>query len=1168
MANKELKSIKFEGLDDTYVIPVGISEEEVDTKLSEYAKTSQLDEKLDKGNFSVTGNNITSPIDGKIIAQKATQISSVSGANNSGNTDDFLDLTKYDSFGNYVGSVSTWGQEYTNEQLKEMFQTAYVDFVPDPYNDWEFVSLTENTDNFVGKYRRTGNTSEVANLTYYLSNASSENANKFKSDYALLTFSFYLTEVKSSERKIWNIVNPDLTVSSSSTNAVSGSAVSKALDKKADQSALNSKLDTTALGNFTFDTDTLKDINANAKIILGSDGSQYIPDNLQITSNGISRNNSNDGAVANNWSITDGGSNAPTLTVGSKSETLENIIDAPSKKQDTLVSGTNIKTINGASILGEGDITVTPTIEDTLSDTSTNAVQNKVVKAAIDGKLDKITVGEGIQLYMHAGAVQKDVRADYNIRPSSIPYRDGSSQIEMGTPTKPNHVTTKKYVDDGFTNKLYEANLNWGGKDFASGYGILDAALIPTLGADRFKGIANTDAIIIQYSRDGGTTWLDYGASDKQKIGLFCDEYDSEPINIGKATAGTEITSDYKLRIIIDAYKAKIHTELRKFALYVSTNGSSGCTVTIDAAPADDTTTDAGTNDNYNKVLKQDAPLAGWSGWNVINDFYFTLRNNNKSGHYRKVRFTFSITGQTNTNYVGFRVLCIKAFGGFGWNVPSYEAKYGFPFKSIPSGGYVSDKEFNFVKGLKVNYSPVATESYVTNHLSGKLDKNPTAQQVVYVNDSNSKPSFIKYTPEVTPHTMAYRGANGVLKVGTPTANEDATTKEYVDSKTVTVVDNVTSTSTTAALSANQGKMLKLAIDGKLSSTVVNDDKETDILAGDISVTQINGSSGVSGGIKIDSSVPTLYSGSKSETIENIIDSVAVDITNSELTSAFNVVSTKNWSTSMGSSAGTTAGGEASKAKFFPLIYNQPFNEEAIKSAKILNADTGATIASYTSTEELYSTNKTTAYHFGDNYNIIVVHDQDGDYTQLYEGRIPPYTWANGLCIGVYLCGALSTGSSQEYWIASNIPTTANLTISFPTPLVAPKGYKTLLVGDYLTRYKYTTYDDGKKECEILACVEDPSINSSWGNLYEGSIGSYSFMTGFFTAAPEMSVEIINTQQIENGSEGGVACLMETGFHPTATSTGILYAVRPNNAIVSSSTTKRRIYFKIHAKQV
>jgi hypothetical protein len=34
------------------------------------------------------------------------------------------------------------------------------------------------------------------------------------------------------------------------------------------------------------------------------------------------------------------------------------IADAVAQKQDTLVSGTNIKTINGASVLGGGDISV------------------------------------------------------------------------------------------------------------------------------------------------------------------------------------------------------------------------------------------------------------------------------------------------------------------------------------------------------------------------------------------------------------------------------------------------------------------------------------------------------------------------------------------------------------------------------------------------------------------------------------------------------------------------------------------------------------------------------------------------------------------------------------------------------------------------------------------
>ena len=65
-------------------------------------------------------------------------------------------------------------------------------------------------------------------------------------------------------------------------------------------------------------------------------------------------------------------------------------------KQATLVSGTNIKTINGASILGSGNITIeggsgtSITVDDTLSDTSENPVQNKIIYNALLKKQDVI----------------------------------------------------------------------------------------------------------------------------------------------------------------------------------------------------------------------------------------------------------------------------------------------------------------------------------------------------------------------------------------------------------------------------------------------------------------------------------------------------------------------------------------------------------------------------------------------------------------------------------------------------------------------------------------------------------------------------------------------------------------------------------------------------------
>lgn len=61
-------------------------------------------------------------------------------------------------------------------------------------------------------------------------------------------------------------------------------------------------------------------------------------------------------------------------------------------KQDLLVSGTNIKTFNNESILGEGNITIEGggDIDTELSDTSENAVQNKAIKAYVDGLVGEI----------------------------------------------------------------------------------------------------------------------------------------------------------------------------------------------------------------------------------------------------------------------------------------------------------------------------------------------------------------------------------------------------------------------------------------------------------------------------------------------------------------------------------------------------------------------------------------------------------------------------------------------------------------------------------------------------------------------------------------------------------------------------------------------------------
>lgn len=88
-----------------------------------------------------------------------------------------------------------------------------------------------------------------------------------------------------------------------------------------------------------------------------------------------------DKAKLNSIKITDAVSATSTDLVTSSgiSKALEN-------KQDTLVSGNNIKTINNQSLLGEGNIELKTIIEDHLDANSTNSVQNKVITNALANK--------------------------------------------------------------------------------------------------------------------------------------------------------------------------------------------------------------------------------------------------------------------------------------------------------------------------------------------------------------------------------------------------------------------------------------------------------------------------------------------------------------------------------------------------------------------------------------------------------------------------------------------------------------------------------------------------------------------------------------------------------------------------------------------------------------
>ena len=99
-------------------------------------------------------------------------------------------------------------------------------------------------------------------------------------------------------------------------------------------------------------------------------------------------------------------------------------------KQDTLVSGTNIKTINGNNILGEGDITVSGggTVDDTLSTTSENPVQNKVLTDILQG--NQVALGQGSAVdNNNTIAIGADSSSTYNYG-IAIGYNSSISNIK------------------------------------------------------------------------------------------------------------------------------------------------------------------------------------------------------------------------------------------------------------------------------------------------------------------------------------------------------------------------------------------------------------------------------------------------------------------------------------------------------------------------------------------------------------------------------------------------------------------------------------------------------------------------------------------------------------------------------------------------------------------
>lgn len=397
------------------------------------------------------------------------------------------------------------------------------------------------------------------------------------------------------------------------------------------------------------------------------------------------------------------------------------------------------------------------TVDTAMSDTSTNPVQNKVIKAELDKKMAK-------------------------------------------------------------TDKIYEANLTWGGRNIADGFSPTDAAMVAQLGANHLM-FGKVEGFTIEYSEDAGATWHEYTVTNvKNRLFSTGDYY----FYVGGAKSRQPSVNDM-LRVTIDPDAFGVYTALNKFIIGISTGGARGCYCTIDASLEN--------SPNTFEVFTDRVPLSGWSGYNVINTSPIETYSNQPTRQYGIIRFTFGCTTvPTNPGYKGLALFQIMGFGGAGWNSPSNMAKHGHLYdfnawqQAIFPDSVTATNFIGKVNGFTIETSVPAnarfTDTVYTHpatHPASMITGLSTVATSGSYNDLTNKPTIPSaYTlPNATSSTL------GGVKIGSNISVTDGTisiTKSNVTSAlgytpptSDTVYDNATTTTAGLMSASDKAKLNNIA---------------------------------------------------------------------------------------------------------------------------------------------------------------------------------------------------------------------------------------------------------------------------------------------------------------------------------------------------------------------
>lgn len=214
---------------------------------------------------------------------------------------------------------------------------------------------------------------------------------------------------------------------------------------------------------------------------------------------------------------------------------------------------------------------------------------------------------------------------------------------------------------------VYESYLTYGTTSSISGsVSPFDMAISNIHSANRIA-FGKPAGVTIEYSTDRGTNWVDYDTTDGQKTNLISGIGSSFKVCGPNNTHGS--TTD-ALRITLNATVMGVYTRPRKALINISTNGATGCTVTVEYSTNGDPT-------NFSTLGTYS--INGWSGWNSIpisslGTFGGTSSMSSNKG---TIRFTFAMDGATDGQANDLEVKDIAIYGETYWATPSTMAKTG-----------------------------------------------------------------------------------------------------------------------------------------------------------------------------------------------------------------------------------------------------------------------------------------------------------------------------------------------------------------------------------------------------------------------------------------------------------------------------------------------------------